>query len=146
MTDVFTVTRTFAASPELVWSAWTTPKHFSIWFGAEAEEVPLSTLTLDVRVGGALSAVIQHPDGRTIDWLGEYTQVDPPSRLAFTLTDDPSSPPGEPITVDLMPMADDTELTLTQTVGKLTAEQVARAKAGYHRFFDDMDKVIASLL
>jgi uncharacterized protein YndB with AHSA1/START domain len=56
---------------------------------------------MDVRVGGKWNAVMHVPDGNTIHWVGEYTEVDPPRRLAFTMTDEPSQPAGEPITVDL---------------------------------------------
>lgn len=56
MSDGLTITRTFAASRELVYGAWTRPEHFSVWFGTEAVPVPLDTLSMDVRVGGAWNA------------------------------------------------------------------------------------------
>ena len=47
MTESFTITRTLAAPPELVWDVWTKPEHFAVWFGTEAVEVPLDSVTLE---------------------------------------------------------------------------------------------------
>ena len=81
MSDTFTITRTFAASPEAVFDAWVTPEHFSVWFGTPNVAVPLDTLTMDVRVGGRWTAVMHLPDGSTKDWEGEYRELDRPSRV-----------------------------------------------------------------
>ena len=143
MTDGLTITRTFAASRELVYEAWTTPEHFSVWFGTEAVDVPLDTLSLEVRVGGAWNAVMHLPDGNKIRWVGEYTEVDPPERLAFTMTDDPSSDPGEPVTVVFAEVDGGTEMTLTQPRDGLTDEQLEQTVIGYNGFFDAMEKVLA---
>jgi uncharacterized protein YndB with AHSA1/START domain len=144
MTDGLTITRTFAASRELVYAAWTRPEHFSVWFGTDAVDVPLDTLSMDVRVGGAWNAVMHLPDGATIQWVGEYTEVDPPRRLAFTMSDDPSSPSREPVTVVLAEVDGGTEMTLTQTGGNLTEEQYAQTVIGYQGFFDAMEKLLAA--
>ncbi|MGZ8705182.1 MAG: SRPBCC family protein [Aeromicrobium sp.] len=143
MTDAFTITRTFAAPRELVYSMWTRSEHFSVWFGTDAVEVPLDTLSLDVRVGGVWNAVMHLPDGNTIDWHGEYTEVDPPERLAFTMDDDPSSDSVEPVIVVLVEVDGGTEMTLTQPRGGFTDEQVAQTIAGYNGFFDVMEKLLA---
>jgi uncharacterized protein YndB with AHSA1/START domain len=143
MTDSFTVTRTFAAPRELVYAMWTQPEHFSVWFGTDAVDVPLDTVSLDVRVGGAWSAVMQLPDGNEIHWHGEYTEVDPPKRLAFTMYDEPSPDPDQPITVVLTEVDGGTEMALTQPRGDFTDEQVEQTIAGYNGFFDAMEKVLA---
>ena len=75
MTDGLTITRTFAASRELVYAAWTRPEHFSVWFGTEAVDVPLDTLSMDVRVGGAWTAVMHLPDGNAIHWVDGGTEM-----------------------------------------------------------------------
>ncbi|WP_424531726.1 SRPBCC family protein [Sphaerisporangium viridialbum] len=144
MTDVLTVTRTFAASRELVYEAWTRPEHFSVWFGTEAVDVPLDTLSMDVRVGGAWNAVMHLPDGNKIQWVGEYTEVGPPERLAFTMSDDPSNPARVPVVVVLAEVDGGTEMTLTQTGSGFTEEQHARTVAGYNGFFDAMEKLLAA--
>lgn len=145
MTDSFAITRTIAASRELVWDAFTRPECFSLWFGTEAVEVPLEHLTLDVRVGGVLKAKMILPDGNTIDWLGEYTEVEPPARLCFTLTDVPGEDPGDPIVTVLTAVEDGTLVELTQPRGDFSDEQVAATVEGYNGFFDALENVVASM-
>lgn len=145
MSEALTVTRTFAAPRELVYSAWTEPEHFSVWFGTEAVEVPLDTISLDVRVGGAWKADMNLPDGHTIHWIGEYTEVDPPQRLSFTITDNPSDPAREPVTLVFTEVDGGTEMTLTQAAAGFDDEQRAQLANGYNGFFDSMEKLLATL-
>jgi uncharacterized protein YndB with AHSA1/START domain len=44
-----TVTRVFDALRERVWKEWVEPERFSDWFGGSEFEVPLSTVSMDVR-------------------------------------------------------------------------------------------------
>lgn len=145
MTESFTITRTLAAPRELVWDAWTRPEHFAVWFGTEAVEIPLDTVTMDVRVGGTLAATMFVPDGPRIDWLGEYTEVDRPSRLAFTLSDNPGEYAGLPIVATFTEVEGGTEVSLTQHRGDFTDEQVQATIAGYNAFFDSLEGVVASM-
>ncbi len=145
MTDTFTITRTLAAPPELVWDAWTKPEHFAVWFGSEAVEVPLDTVTLDVRVGGTLAAVMLIPDGTRIDWTGEYTEVDRPNRLGFTLSDDPSRPAGIPIVATFTAVDGGTEVSIVQDRGDFDDAQVQATIDGYNQFFDSMERVVATM-
>ena len=89
MAEYFTITRTLRAPRELVFEAITKPEHFAVWFGTAAVEVPQDTLTMDVRPGGDFRAVMHLPDGNRINWAGSYVEVEPPSHLAMTLTDQP---------------------------------------------------------
>ncbi|MGG7508481.1 SRPBCC family protein [Plantibacter sp. YIM 135249] len=143
MTDGLSITRTFAAPPELVYAAWTTPDQFSVWFGTDAVDVPLDTVSMDVRVGGEWRADMHLPDGHVIHWLGEYTAVDEPGFLAFTMTDDPARPSREPVTVAITAVADGAEMTLTQNGGNLTPEQYEQTVIGYNGFFDVLERVLA---
>lgn len=145
MTESFTITRTLAAPADLVWDVWTKPEHFAVWFGTEAVEVPLDSVTLDVRVGGKLAAIMRIPGGPTITWEGEYTEVDRPHRLAFTLTDNPGEYPGVPIVATFTPVDGGTEVSITQDRGDFDDEQVQATIAGYNSFFDSMERVIATL-
>lgn len=145
MNDSFTITRILAAPRELVWEAWTRPEHFSVWFGTEAVEVPLDSLVMDVRVGGTLSAVMILPDGNRIDWLGEYTEVDPPARLAMTLTDNPDEPAGDPLVTTFTEVDGGTEVSLTQPRHGFSDEQVRATIEGYNSFFDSLERVLAGM-
>jgi uncharacterized protein YndB with AHSA1/START domain len=144
VSEPIVITRTFAAPRERVFDAWTTPADFSAWFGTADIEVPLDTLRMDVREGGAWSAVMRLPDGNAIDWAGEYVELDRPSRLAMTLTDRPDEPAGEPLTVDLEEVAGGaTRMTMTQTAGEFTPEQRERTIRGWSSFFDVMEGLVA---
>jgi uncharacterized protein YndB with AHSA1/START domain len=145
MTDRFSVTRTLAAPRDLVWDLFTRPEHFSIWFGTEAVEVPLDTLSLDVEPGGVLNAVMLLPDGNRIEWEGEYVEVDRPDRLVFTLTDQPGTDPGEPIIVTFADAAGGTIVTLAQPAGGFDQSQVDATIAGYGSFFDAMERLLATI-
>ena len=145
MTEYFTITRTLRAPRELVFEAITKPEHFAVWFGTAAVEVPRDSLTMDVRPGGAFKAVMLLPDGNRIDWSGEYHEVDPPSHLAMTLTDQPGDDVGLPVLFDLAEVDGGTELTIRQDRADFTDEQVQATIAGYNAFIDDIERVLESL-
>ena len=139
----FTIVRTFAAPPEAVFAAWTTPEHFSAWFGGAASEVPVETVSMDVRPGGAWSArMFAGPDRYEISWTGEFVEVDPPARLVLTMTDQPGAPARDGVTVSLAPVNGGTEMTVVQSGGNLTPEQYEQAKAGWNSFFDVMGLLV----
>ena len=86
------IVRVFAASSERVWAEWTEPERFADWFGGADGEVPVSSVSMDVRPGGAWRLTMFAGRAgriREIRWAGEYLEVQPPSRLRFTVTDRP---------------------------------------------------------
>lgn len=143
MTTTITVTRTFAAPRELVWDAFITPEHFATWFGTDAVEVPLDTLVWNAVPGSSWSAVMILPDGSTKDWTGEFLEVEAPTRLVFTLTDQPDHPEAAaPTTVLLADTEGGTAVTLTQETPGFTPEQQAGVTAGYLAFLDTLATVV----
>lgn len=76
------ITRVFGAPRELVFSAWTQPEHFGRWFGPMGSTMPV--LRMDARPGGGLHFQHQHQDYPDVWVAGEFTEVAPPERLAFT--------------------------------------------------------------
>ncbi|WP_345802487.1 SRPBCC domain-containing protein [Microbacterium sp. AZCO] len=145
MTEYFTITRTLSAPRQLVFDALTKPEHFAVWFGTAAVEVPQDSLKMDVRVGGEFRAVMLLPDGNRIDWAGEYVEVDPPARLAMTLTDNPDQYAGLPVLFDLAEVDGGTELTIRQDRADFSDEQVAATIAGYNSFIDDIEKELVRM-
>ena len=69
---------------------------------------------MDVRPGGDFRAVMLLPDGNRIDWAGSYVEVEPPSHLAMTLTDQPGDDTGLPVLFDLEEVDGGTQLTIRQ--------------------------------
>lgn len=76
--------RTFQAPAQTVFEAWTSEEVLRRWFHGERHwETPKAQV--DLRVGGSVRVVMRDPDqGVEHGGGGEYTVVDPPSRLAFT--------------------------------------------------------------
>lgn len=143
MTAVFTVQHSFDAPRESVFRAWTTPELFAVWFGGEQVRVPVESVTMDAREGGRWTATMHLPDGNTIDWTGEFTELSPPDRLALTMSDRPDEYAGVPIVVTLAPTeAGGTQLTLKQDRGDFSDEQVEMTIGGYNAFFDAMETVV----
>ena len=134
-----TITRVFDAPRERVWSEWTEPEAFADWFGGPQCEVPLSSVSMDVRPGGAWKlTMFAPPDRRRIDWWGEYREVDPPKRLSMTMNDRPGGDLYELVIVTLTDLGDGrTEMLLEQT-GHMEPEHYEATKTGWGGFFDRM--------
>jgi uncharacterized protein YndB with AHSA1/START domain len=138
-----TITRVFDAPRELVFKAWTEPEHFAYWFGGADAEVPVSTVSMDVRPGGTWRATMfAGPDRREIHWHGVYHEVVAPERLVFTLSDQPDQDRDEDrevITVILTKLDDNkTEMVFHQGGGHLSDAEYERAKQGWGTFFERM--------
>lgn len=144
MSNQITVTRTFAAPRERVFAAWTDPADFAVWFGSSQVTVPRDSVVLDVRPGGSWQAVMELPDGNTINWEGRYTEVTPPERLGLTITDQPGTEPGAPISVTFAEVDGGTQMTLVQDAPEFTEDQREQTAAGYQAFFDDMEALVVS--
>jgi uncharacterized protein YndB with AHSA1/START domain len=136
------ITRTFAAPPEAVFEAWTTPEHFGRWFGTESTTV--DDVRMDVRVGGEWSARMDLGNGVEIGWRGSYLEVDAPSRLVFSLTDRPGDQ-FERVTVSLSKVEAGTEMTFTQSGDNVPPENYAKLEEGWRSFFDDLSKGLSGL-
>jgi uncharacterized protein YndB with AHSA1/START domain len=81
------IERSFEASAQEVFDAWTSPEVMRRWLHAGPDwETPVAEV--DLRVGGAVRIVMRRPDGRTAGASGEYTLIDRPHRLVMTWTFD----------------------------------------------------------
>jgi uncharacterized protein YndB with AHSA1/START domain len=139
-----TITRIFAAPRERVWREWTEPERFADWFGGPECEVPLSTVSMDVRPGGSWRLTMYcEPGRREIRWKGEYREVVEPGRVVFTVTDQPGDDAYELVTVVLTELGDGrTEMHFEQR-GSLPPEVYERAAEGWSGFFDRIDERLA---
>lgn len=79
-----TITRVFDAPRELVWKAWTEPEQLARWWGKRGWTTPPSTVTMDVRPGGAFRLnSISEDDGAELPLEAVYREVVEPERLVF---------------------------------------------------------------
>ena len=139
-----TITRVFDAPRERVWKEWTEPERFADWYGGSESEVPVSTVSMDVRVGGAWRATMfAGPSRREIQWTGEYREVVEPERLVFTVSDRPGDDAYELVIVVLTDLGDGRTEMHFQQRGHMSAEQYERAGQGWSGFLDRMTERLA---
>jgi uncharacterized protein YndB with AHSA1/START domain len=141
----FTTTRVFDAARERVWREWTEPARFADWFGGAECEIPLSTVVMDVRPGGALRATMFcGPGRREIRWTGEYREVAAPERLVFTISDEAGDDRYEVVSVALVDLGDGrTEMHFEQR-GHMRPDEYERSKSGWGGFFARLDERLAA--
>lgn len=67
---------------ELVWAAWTKPKHIMKWF----TPAPWTTVDceIDLRPGGIFRTVMRSPEGQDFPNVGCYLEIVPNEKLVFT--------------------------------------------------------------
>jgi uncharacterized protein YndB with AHSA1/START domain len=82
------IVRTFDASPETVWQAWTDPEMLKQWWGPNNVTIP--ECEVDLRLGGKFYIVMEAGVGmgpyKGTKWpmLAEFTVVEPNSQLSYT--------------------------------------------------------------
>ena len=74
--------RVLAAPRPAVWRALTDPRQLARWWGPAGFTCP--GVDLDVRVGGRYRIEMQPPQGAAFVLEGEFRDVTPQSRLAYT--------------------------------------------------------------
>jgi uncharacterized protein YndB with AHSA1/START domain len=131
----FTITRVFDAPRERVWKEWTEPERFADWFGGPEFEVPVSSVSMDVRPGGSWRATMFAARGE-IQWKGEYREVVEPERLVLTFSDQPGEDAYELVTVVLTDLGDGRTEMFFEQRGRMSPEQYERAGQGWSTFLD----------
>ena len=79
------IERTIDAPVDLVWKMWTEAEHFKSWYGPQGAAIPKAEM--DATVGGSrhICMQVQTPNGEMTMWfVGEYKEVNPPTRLVYT--------------------------------------------------------------
>ncbi len=80
--NTLNITEHFAAPLARVFAAWTDASNLQRWFGPDDMQVP--EVLADVRPGGRYKIVLQEANGQQHIVIGEYRDVVPNERLAFT--------------------------------------------------------------
>jgi uncharacterized protein YndB with AHSA1/START domain len=92
------IARTFNGPARIVFDAWTRPELVSRWWAPRSLGVSIVSCDADVRRGGRYRYVLLHRTGSEFAFSGEYTEVTPHSRLAYTQIFEPTAggaTPGE---------------------------------------------------
>jgi uncharacterized protein YndB with AHSA1/START domain len=77
------IVRVFDAPRDDVWRAWTEPERLATWWGKRGWSTPVSSITMDVRPGGAFRLNSINEDGREMPMDGVYREVVELERLVF---------------------------------------------------------------
>lgn len=121
--------RLLPATAEEVFAAWTDPELMGRWLSP----VGHAEVEVDLQVGGGFRVTMVGED-RKIEHTGEYLEIAPPRRLAFTWHSPYTGPEPTVVTVDLRPAEDGTELLLTHE--RLPEDQVEPHSGGWGRMLD----------
>jgi uncharacterized protein YndB with AHSA1/START domain len=134
------IERRFAVLPERVFDAWLDPAMIGRWMFGNEDIVRLS---LDAHVGGAFSFAVRR-QGKEIDHVGRYLYMRRPWRLVFTWGIAGASMEESRVSVDLLPVGMDCELTLTHELSPHWADHESRTKAGWTTMLDALETVLAA--
>ena len=74
-------TRIFDAPRDLVFAAWTDPKHLAHWWGPSG--FTHTTMSFDLRPGGVWRFVMHGPDGRDYQNRITFEEIVPPKRIVY---------------------------------------------------------------
>jgi uncharacterized protein YndB with AHSA1/START domain len=140
---VLRLERTFDASVEQVFEAWTSEEVLRRWLrGMPGWETP--TAEVDLRVGGRIRIVMRDPaDGTEVGASGEYTVVEPPRRLVFTWVWDHDPDRPQLVELEFSEQAGGTLVQMTNsaipTDGRLRDQE-----RGWHVCYDNLERVLAA--
>ena len=106
---------TLDAPRERIFKALTDPAELVKWWGPSGFTTP--QIEVDLRVGGGYRFGMQPPDGELFHLAGEFLEIEPPNRLAYTFRWEEPDPDDRETVVRLSletPAAGSTELSLSQ--------------------------------
>jgi uncharacterized protein YndB with AHSA1/START domain len=78
------LTRVFDAPRELVWDAWTDPRHIVKWWGPRGFTTTIHQM--DVRLGGIWKQTMHGPDGTDYPGQSVFIEVVRPERIVYSMT------------------------------------------------------------
>jgi uncharacterized protein YndB with AHSA1/START domain len=135
--------RTLRARRSRVFSALTEPDELAKWWGPNEFTAP--SVEIDLRAGGAYRIAMQPPEGELFYLVGEFREVDPPTRLSYTFRwEDPDPEDQETIvTLSLEDLGDTTELEFSQ--GEFATERRrALHDEGWTNSLDRLQELMSS--
>jgi uncharacterized protein YndB with AHSA1/START domain len=135
------IERTFQAPAQAVFDAWTSEEVMRRWWHA-AHDWETTTAEVDLRVGGTVRVVMRDPDTDSeYGGGGQYTEIDPPRRLAFTWLWDGTSK-RQLVELDFEEAGGVTTVRFTHS-GLWDEEAVRSHESGWNKAFDNLDRALA---
>jgi uncharacterized protein YndB with AHSA1/START domain len=134
------IERTFHAPAEAVFDAWTSEEVLRRWWHTELGwDTPAAEV--DLRVGGVVRVVMRDPI-KDVEYGGggNYTEIDRPTRLAFTWIWD-RDPRRTLIEIDFEETDGVTTVTFTHS-GLWDEEAVRSHDDGWRKLFDNLERTL----
>ncbi len=82
--EIFSMSRTFDASPDLLWAVLTQAEHLANWFGPVG--MKLIVKSLDFKSGGVFLYGMQMPTGMTMWGKWVFREIDAPKKLSYVVS------------------------------------------------------------
>ncbi|HEY2160350.1 MAG TPA: SRPBCC domain-containing protein [Solirubrobacteraceae bacterium] len=135
--------RVLRAAPSGVFAAFTDPDKLAKWWGPEGFTVP--SLEFDPRVGASYRIEMQPAEGDPFYLTGEFREVDPPVRLAYTFVYEDPDPDDVDTLVELSfrDLGESTEVVFAQGPFK-TAARRGLHRDGWTDSFDKLEQFISN--
>lgn len=133
-TTTLTMIRNFDVATERFFDAWLNPEMMRKWFFTL--EGTNKVAQNNPQVGGTWE-IIDHRDGKDYRAIGEYLEIDPPTKLVFTFKMPQFSESEDTITVELKEIQQGCELTFSQNITvphqeNWTTSDIEKALGEYH--------------
>ena len=137
------IERVLPAPPPVVFAAFSDPDELAQWWGPQGFTIP--SLDFHARVGGAYRIEMQPPEGGSFHLSGEFREVDPPARLAYTFVWEPPDPDDVQtlVALSLRDRGDATEVALSQGPFK-TESRRALHRDGWTDSFDKLHRRLSA--
>ena len=135
------IKRVLPAGRADVFGAFSAAEELSQWWGPEGFSVP--SLQFNPRVGDRYRIEMQPPEGDPFYLTGEFREVDPPARLAFTFVYEDPDPDDVENLVELSvrDLGDSTEVTFSQEPFK-TEARLDLHRSGWTDTFERLERYI----
>jgi uncharacterized protein YndB with AHSA1/START domain len=135
--------RVLPAARAVVFEAFRDPSGLAAWWGPQGFTV--ASLQYQPRIGERYRIEMQPPEGEPFHLTGEFREVDPPSRLAFTFVwEDPDPDDVETLaSLAFRDLGGSTEVALVQGPFKTEARRSLH-RDGWGDSFDKLERHLAA--
>ncbi|MCB1198674.1 MAG: SRPBCC family protein [Deltaproteobacteria bacterium] len=132
-----TIEATINATPEKVWSAWTTPNHITKWnYATDDWQCPHASN--DLKVGGKYCARMEAKDASMgFDFVAIYDEVEAMKKLAYTMAD------GRKVETVFVPSSE--VVTVTTVFDAENENSVEMQKQGWQSILNNFKKYVESI-
>jgi uncharacterized protein YndB with AHSA1/START domain len=136
------LSRVLPAAPEVAFRAFSDASELAKWWGPNGFTIP--SLNFEPRVGESYRIEMQPPEGDRFYLTGEFREVEPPTRLAYSFVwEEPDPDDLETFTaLSFRDRGESTEVALTQGPFK-TQARLALHRGGWTDSLDKLEQLLA---